>query len=457
MTMKKIAVSSLKGLAWMALVVVLLALAWLASNNRWVDAQSDAVPAALQRPAATLPDERNGFFALIGLDAPEGADPAQIGRQRWASKKLDQPGPDRLRWPQPKPGDTDSSWNCRSREEDCTARWREQSQALQVLMDQHATLGRRCESLADPGFVMDEPMLEPLAELREPAEQYAARAIPPLMGRAQCARWLRLQVVLAQQRGDLPALRTALQRSQTLVNGLLSGSRSLAGNAIAWRLAEDHWQMLVALAVREPALTTELIRLAALLPPEATDASRWIVSEAFFVRQVVRELALNCREGGLSFSTQSWMARKLDCVGFMPKANQQLLDQQWLRTLEVARAGPLAALAWQPKPQRKWFFGYAWYNTIGHILMDVAQPGYSDYFRQQADLVLHHQAAMLALQAAAQPPEQRANWLADQPMDELLRARIRLDGAQQIVASLWSKQDEAAKPTVYVIPALQKS
>ena len=60
MTMKKIAVSSLKGLAWMALVVVLLALAWLASNNRWVDAQSDAVPAALQRPAATLPDERAG-------------------------------------------------------------------------------------------------------------------------------------------------------------------------------------------------------------------------------------------------------------------------------------------------------------------------------------------------------------------------------------------------------------
>ena len=44
MTMKQFALSTLKGLAWLALALVLLALAWLASNNRWVDARSDAVP-----------------------------------------------------------------------------------------------------------------------------------------------------------------------------------------------------------------------------------------------------------------------------------------------------------------------------------------------------------------------------------------------------------------------------
>ncbi len=455
--LKKLAIRTLKGLAWLALAILLLALAWLASNNRWVDARSDAVPAALQRPAAILPDERNGFFALIGMDAPEGADPAQVGRLRWASDKLNQPESDRLRWPQPQPGDAASSWNCRSRDEDCTARWREHSQALRALINQHATLGHRCEALAAPGFVMDELLREPLAEIKEPSDQYAARIIPQLTGIGQCARWLRLQAVLAQQRGDPTALGVALQRSQTLVNGLLVGSRSLTGSAIAWRLAEDHWRMMVALAAREPALTAELIRLAEPLPPEATDASRWIVSEAFSVRQVVGELALNCREGGLSFSSLSWMDRHLNCVGIMPRANQQLLDQQWLRTLEVARAGPLAALAWQPEPQQKWLFGFAWYNTIGHILMDVAQPGYTDYFRRQADLLLHHQAALLALQAAAQLPDQRAAWLAQQPMDQMLRARILLDGTQQIVVSPWSKQDPAAKPTVYPIAQVQDS
>jgi hypothetical protein len=153
------------------------------------------------------------------------------------------------------------------------------------------------------------------------------------------------------------------------------------------------------------------------------------------------------------------MEQTLKCYGFgfMPRATQQLFDQQWLRTLEAARTGPLAALDWQPEPQKQWLFGFAWYNTVGHILLDVAQPGYPDYFRRQADLLLHHQAALLALKAAAQSPEQRANWLAEQAMEEKLRARIRLDGTQQIVVSPWAKQDEAAKPTVYAIPVLQAS
>ena len=459
MMMKKIAVNTLKGVAWLALAGLLLVLAWLASNHRWVDARSDAVPAALKPPVAHMPDERNAFFALLGLDAPEGKDTAQVGRLRWASAQLDQPEPDRLSWPKPNPTDAASSWNCRFTDEDCTARWREQSQALQVLMDQHATLGRRCEALADPGFVMDELLREPLAEIGEPADQYVARAIPPMTGLAQCARWLRVAAVLAQQRGDSTALRVAVQRSQTFVNGLLSGSRSLIGNVIAWRVAEDHWQMLVALAARQPALTAELIRLAAPLPNEAADASRWIVSEASFSRQVVRELASHCRAGGLSASSENWMERTLNCSGFgyMPGATQQLFDQQWLRTLEVARAGPLAAVEWQPEPQKKWLFGYAWYNTVGHILLDVAQPSYVDYFRRQADLLLHHQAALLALQAAAQPPAGRAAWLAAQPVDERLRARIRLDGTEQIGVSPWWKHDQAAKPTVYPIPHLQAS
>ena len=455
---RKMALNALKGLGWLALAVLLLALAWLASNNRWVDARSDAVPSALQVPAVTLPDERNGFFALLGLDAPEGADPAQTGRQRWASGELGQAAPDRLRWPQPKPGDAAASWNCRAADDDCTARWREQTLALQTLMKQHATLGRRCEALADPGFVMDEPLRQPRAEIMKPADQYVVLAILPTSGLVQCARWLRLQAVLAQQRVDATALQVALQRSQRLVNGLLSGSRSLTTTLIAWRIAEDHWRMLAALSARQPALTAELIGLAAPLPAEARDASRWIVSEAFSGRQIIRELGLSWREGGLESPLENGMERALNRAGFgfMPRATQQLADQHWLSALEAARAGPLALIGW-PLPQKERLFDFAWYNTVGHLLMDVGWSSYADYARRHADLLLHHQAVLLALQGASCPPALRAVWLADQAMDEPMRARIRLDGTQQLVVSPWSRQDASAKPTVYPIAQLRDS
>ena len=452
--MKTIAIKTLKGLGGLLLAALLLALAWLACNNRWVDRGSDVPPQALQLPEPTLAPERNSFFALSELDVAEGEDPAQVGRQRWGQHfDDDRPEPRRLSWPQPRRDDAASAWMCRPSEADCVALWQAQVPALEALLQRHALLGQRCETLAAPGFALDEPVPPPSAEVKQPAHQYVVRAMPRLNNWAQCGRWLRVQVVLAQRRGDPAALQQALLRSQNYVNGLLVGAHSLSGSMVAWRVAADHWQMLTALAARQPALVAELIRLAEPLPAQAQDPTRWMVAEAFFNRLVNRELALNCQAGGPVGAADGGVERAMSCggIGFLPKATQQLLDQQWLQAMELARGGPLALLDWDPQPQGARLFGLAWFNTVGHVLVDVAMPAYPGYGKRHADLLLQHQAALLALRAAGQPEGRREAWLAAQPLDARLRARIRLDGAA-IVASPWSDWGDAAALARYPIP-----
>jgi len=458
---RKIAWAGLKGLGWLLLALLGLLLAWLASNNRWVDAREVAVPAALQPPAPALPAERNGFFALLGLDAPAGQDPAEAGRRRWAAGSTASTAPPEagaLRWPAPGPDDPASSWHCRADAQDCLARWSEQAAALQALMREHAVLGERCEALASPGFAIDELRPEPRAEIRTPADQYAGRAMVSVASWIQCGRWLRVQAALAQQRGDASALQGALQRSQRYVNGLLTGARSLMGNLVAWAVAGEHWQLLTALAARQPALAESLAQLAGPLPAAALDPSRWMVSEAFYGRQLNRELVQACGMNMPGAGPAGWLERRLSCspFGLMPQATQQLMDRQWLQALELARGGPLALLDWRPQPEGTRLFGVAWSNTAGHVLVDVAMPAYPEQGRRQADLLLRHQAALLALGAAAQPAARRAAWLAAQPLDERLRARIRLEGAQ-LSLSLWSPPGEPARPLRYPLSSFSSS
>lgn len=456
--MRKWVFTTLKGLGWLLLALLLLVLAWLASNNRWIDARSDAVPAALQPPPQTLPAERNAFFTLLGLDAPAGEDPNKVGQRRWKNNGDTAGSLPSLRWPGPGPSDPASSWNCRLGQDDCVARWREQSVALQALMQTHALIGRRCEALADTSLALEEWLPTPSAEIKEPKDQYAAK-MPAFQHWTQCGRWLRIQTVLAEARGDTAAFKQGLQRSQNYVQGLLTQAGSLLGNVLAWNLAAEHWQLAVALTVRQPALAADMIRLMEPLPPRALDASRWMVHEAYFGRQVNRELGQTCQSEGSSLEgvpNAGLMDRVFMCspFGFMPGDTQQLLDQLWLQGIDKARGGPLALLDWAAPPQGTRIFGMAWRNTIGHVLVDIAAPVYPSYGQRHADLLLNHELALLALKAAAHKPADRAAWLAAQPLDARLRERIRLENGQ-ILAPAWYSAQESAKIVRYPIPRLQ--
>lgn len=463
--MKKIAITTLKGLGWTLLglftALMLLLAAWLASNNRWVDNRiSDAVPPALQLPPVTLAPEQNGFYTLAGLTAPTGEDPNRAGQLALANRARDPRGAGQLGWPTAKSADdaVGQAWICNSDRADCLALWQGQAAALEALRARHAEVGARCEALADGGMVMQEVIPQPVAEPKTTADQYAALPLPSVQNWVNCARWLRMGAVLAQARGDTAALRLALQRSQSFSLGLLTQARTLTGNLIAWRLASEHWQVATALAARQPALAAEVLRVVDPLPAQAQDVSRWMAHEAFYSRQVNREMGLYCRPGGLQPDPDTnWWDRNLGCssFGFMPRATQQLFDRHWLLAMEQARGGPLALVDWQPATTEGFHLGgFVWSNSVGHVLAAVAIPAYNNYGRRQADMVLNHQAAVLALKAAAQPPAQRAAWLAAQPVDERLRARIRLEDGQ-LLATPWYGGDRRDQPIRYPIPPYQ--
>lgn len=479
--MKKIAITTLKGLGWTLLgllvTLVLLLAAWLASNNRWVDERvSDAVPPALQLPPVTLAPEQNGYYTLIGLTAPSGQDPNLDGQRRVArdaarvglsvselaaanaAEKAADQAP-RLSWPTETPGTPASAWNCHGDREDCTARWLAQADALQVLQRQHAELGARCEALADGGMALQEVLPRPAAELKTTTDQYAGRALPPFQNWTYCGRWLRLSAVLAQGRGDTAALRQALKRSQAYSRGLLMNSGTLIASSISWRVATDHWHTVTDLAARQPALAAELALLLEPLPPQASDASRWMVHEAYFGRQVNRELGMACRPGGLPLDEMGWLDRQMSCsgLGFMPRSTQQQMDQQWLQAMDRAHGGPLALVDWTPEPAPGLRIGgVAWRNSIGSMLVELSGGMYERYGRSQSDLLLNHRAALLALQSAAHPPAERAAWLAAQPMDERLRARIRLEG-DQLLVDPWHSTASQPRPIRYPLPAFQRT
>ncbi|RZL34901.1 MAG: hypothetical protein EOP35_16145, partial [Rubrivivax sp.] len=65
-----------KVLMWVVLgpvvLLLLLVVAWVASNGRWADAAPQPVPPELMPQQVTLPAEANAFFDAQGLLAPLG-------------------------------------------------------------------------------------------------------------------------------------------------------------------------------------------------------------------------------------------------------------------------------------------------------------------------------------------------------------------------------------------------
>jgi len=445
------------------LLLLAVATAWLGSNLN--DIAPRPRPAVLQLPQATLPDDRNAFFALVGLSAEAGRDAGTAGRALWkveiARQTLLEKRPlDSVRLAELNQQDaaatgprlpevTRAPLHCKPAADGCVAEWLAEPSALAAQRQQMAMVGERCDAMGEPGMGFEE---------RLPARPGPAMSSAlHMQGALRCSRWWRSGAVLAWQQGR-PQQTTALLGQATRMNSaLLAGGQSLVSHLITAAISRETQATIVALGLRDPTLAGTLAPLLAPLPDEVQVAAarRWMAVEAVTVRNSFAE-AFECLDPGETGRDQmlGWLASRVNhwqCrhhIGLQPQRTLALADDFWAANAQALGGGlPAAMQHVQARQQQAETTGWRWHNTIGNLLIDVAAPSYENYLRQAADLPLHTEAAALALAASAQriPAAERAAWAQRQPMSAPLRERLHWDASGQgFTVRTWYEEGRTA-------------
>jgi hypothetical protein len=332
--------------------------------------------------------------------------------------------------------------------DDCTQRWTAGAAQLAPRLAEYATLGERCLAAA-----ANTRFAEPLPAVMTPATPMA----PHALAASQCSQWLTLAAVAAAHAGRHDEALERLAQGGATTRALLSGSQSLIASAVAWTVARRHYQGVAAVLALQPGWAPELLPLSAALPADALAPQRWVASEAAWQRGVVADLPSQCGQAEPEMGgALHWMVCKLG-LGLLPEVTRQDIDARWLQRLASAQAGEKAVVGQgEPTPMSAWAFR----NTVGRLLLSLADANYAGYFARQADVDLQRQTLGLATAMTAQqvPIAARADWLRRQTLSPPLQARIMLtaDGTA-LDARPWASDAEpgaAARPIHVPLPAL---
>lgn len=365
-----------KALGWLALALLAVVLAWVASNGPWADAAPQASPPPLQQRPVTLAPERNGFVALQAMTAGGGAS-----------------------WPQ------GAVWDCPVRHEDCVGRWLADPAGVRAALQAAAPLGAGCDQVAQAeGYeelVPERPTEGPLA-----TQPYASLPLPSFRSLGRCVTWFGLQAAVAPTPADALA---ALARADHLARRALAGSRSLIGTQVALAALERAWLQAAGLVVAGRVDRRDLQGLLAPLPPAALSPQLWVAHEARFVREVARDLvnpAFGCGSWLTAEGPRGWLDH-LVCrygVGLLPERTAQDSDARWAARLALLRADgtPACGLLDGPPWRETGRFWPAWRNTIGRSVLDVPGVDWGGYAARQLDLELLRQT--LSAQVLGQLP-----------------------------------------------------
>ena len=169
------------------------------------------------------------------------------------------------------------------------------------------------------------------------------------------------------------------------------------------------------------------------------------------------ELAAECRIGGdllagqegedagtsLGAQVGTWLCRHR--IGWHPQRQRQAIDQQWLELLAKTDGGLPEALNLLKRDRASQeevgvLGALAWQNTLGNIVLAVANPAFDDYLARQVDLDLHREAVVLALaaQTAKVEPAQRSVWSEQQALSPMARNRLSWsDGGSSLEGRTW--------------------
>lgn len=438
-------------LAWWALLMllvagVLLVAAWLPFNLQ--DAAPKPRPAELQLPAPRVPDDRNAAYAIVGLLAEAGRDPAAAGRAIWAAHKTWSALPPAQRASAAQARDAGASnamgkalaspkgapLICNGQRSTCDADWLAAGEALARQRAGFGALGERCDRLVDGPFEFEE-LIPPGLGVDAP--------IMPWAPMSDCSRWFRSGALAALARGQREETLTQLRRADRLHRHLWQGAHTLIGHMVATRLARNTYDTMAAAAMREPALAEAMVPWLASPLDTRVGARRWMIMEANFQRGVIDEVGPATRgvlalaeSPAASFAASpvgavvTWLGSR--GIGFHVERTRQRIDEIWLRrvgTLQYVWPAVLAgaAVEHRSRGEASQWSRLKWRNTLGEILIDVAEPAFGGYYARHADHELHRDATalVLALQRQRVAPAQREQMARKLPgLSDVLRDRM---------------------------------
>ena len=439
----------LRGLAGLFAVLLLVAVAWLCSNL--IDSAPTPRPQALVMPTATLAPEQNLFFALLGITAPVGEQPAEAGRAEWqnqlqrnatvlAERRAGRSGFSLLpspAVPSSLPRPSGPPWVCPA-EADCPAYWLAHTTELTAQLARSEPIGQRCLQA-----VTDTPRFDEVWASMSPSAPLAFHAANGNL----CSSWFNANAVLAAARNDRVAALQWLTRSERLSNALLEGSRTLISKMVAASGARRTWQTMATLGVRDPGLARDVMPLLQAMPAQATDSRRWMVHEAAFQHALVDDFRTDCRtepDPDHAWAAAGWLDHVVcgSGLGWLPNLSHTDVDKLWLDALASVDAGPVAALSAAQVPEPSpWWRSVAWRNTFSRQAFEQGRTAYAGYLARQADVDLHRQAVALALNVAGLPADQREAAAQAQALSPELRSRLRwADGGHTLLAATFAEQ-----------------
>lgn len=446
--------------------LLLLVGAWVLSNRH--DMAPVPRPSALVPSAPRVVDEVSAFFSLVGLHAAADRDPATAGRASWlaelghaarwrhpieptAASQRDREDQAAMGVRLPRPAGPPLI--CDAQGGHCAPAWIDQAEQLAVQRQTLATVGERCERLLGASFEFEE-RLGPMQRLVEPIASHAGAAV-------SCSSWLQSGAVLAWVQGRPADARALLAKADRLSRGLLAHSHSLIGQVIAMRLTRDTQSTIVALAVRDRAMAVDGVELLAPpLPDQAQAVRRWVAVESAYQRGALNEVSASCLTlGDLPVEVDNvleragqpllgWLCRER--IGWHPERLRAATDARWLSLHDAVGAGLPAAMAHQAAErvatEEAGVLGMlTWRNTLGNLVLSVGQGASGAYIARHADVELHREAALLAVQAAALAPSDRAAWTQRQSLSPLAQGRLTWDAPGSTLSARAWQQDVAGR------------
>ncbi len=373
-----------KALRWvsgLAALAVLLITAVIVVNG--IDEPLDAAAAAMGEPrVAGVRDDQNGYLAMLGMGAGDGADSAAYA-QAWLAEARAASRDHRAENPvaakrAPRPALCDPAQTA------CLAMAQEKAAAINTqLIDYKEDISRYDKLLAAPAYAE-------ILDYRFNVDSQFPRYAP--MGAAQRA-WL-TRAVLAVQAGDIDAALTAVERDLAFHRIMLQGSRTLVGKMVAVAnttralafVADVLQTSLIDLKPHAPRLTAMLQPL----DPAVLNLDAPIEAEFGAIKQLLKDPAAANRT---MQDGQSAPASLEEAIGlrffYKPRATINAAHAFYGQKRDLLRKPP-AQLLQARAAENAASSAMPWWdyfnNPVGKAMVRVALPSFASYALRLHDL-----------------------------------------------------------------------